>query len=83
VLGWAITAWALGRGLFANVAMRRMTRREAMQIYRARRWAVLAQGAVLTVAGTLPLLNLLVPVLGPAAMVHVLLLRGHRTETWG
>ena len=37
VLGWAITAWALGRGLFTGVAMRRMDRRQALTAYRARR----------------------------------------------
>ncbi len=78
-LGWVITAWAVGRGLFGAVALRRMTRREVQALYRARRLDVLVQGAVLTVAGTLPLVNVLVPVLGPAAMVHVLL-RGSGAE---
>ncbi len=78
-LGWVITAWAVGRGLFGAVALRRMTRREVQAAYRAHRLDVLVQGAVLTVAGTLPLVNLLVPVLGPAAMVHVLL-RGSPAE---
>jgi uncharacterized protein involved in cysteine biosynthesis len=72
VLGWGITAWALGRGLFASVALRRMSRREAVAAYRSRRIDVFLQGAVLTAAGSLPLLNFLLPVLGPAAMVHVL-----------
>ncbi len=87
ILGWAITAWAIGRGLFAAVAMRRMSRREALWAYRSRRFDVLVQAAVLTVAGTLPLLNFLLPVLGPAAMVHVLLRAragGPReVESWG
>ena len=80
VLGWAITAWALGRGLFTAVAMRRMDRRQALAAYRARRVEVLIQGAALTAAGTLPLADLLLPVLGPAAMVHVLMLA---RENWG
>ena len=87
VLGWAITAWALGRGLFTAVAMRRMDRRQAIAAYRARRWAVLVQGAALTAAGTLPLADLLLPVLGPAAMVHVLMMAraqpGAPRESWG
>ena len=87
VLGYVITAWAIGRGLFTAVAMRRMPRREALWAYRSRRFDVLVQAAVLTVAGTLPLLNFLLPVLGPAAMVHVLLRTPlnarHKTETWG
>ena len=85
VLGWAITAWALGRGLFTAVAMRRMDRRQALAAYRARRWDVLIQGAALTAAGTLPLANLLLPVLGTAAMVHVLMIgtAAERRESWG
>ena len=83
VLGWAITAWALGRGLFASVALRRMDRRHARAAYRAHSLDVLIQGALLTVAGTLPVLNFLLPVLGPAAMVHVLCNARHKSETWG
>ena len=71
-LGWAVTAWAVGRGLFMAVAMRRMTRQQAQEQYRAQRMVVLLQGAVLSVAGLIPLLNLLIPVIGTAAMVHVL-----------
>lgn len=72
VLGWGIAAWALGRGLFVAVAMRRMDRPQAQALYASRWLSVLAQGAVLAAAATVPLLNLLVPVIGTAAMVHVL-----------
>lgn len=70
-LGFAISAWALGRGLFMTAAMRRLTRPEALALYAARRWAVVAVGAVLALASLVPLLNLLVPVVGLAAMVHL------------
>ena len=72
LLGWAIAGWSIGRGLFVGVAMRRMGREEAQALYARRRVPVLAQGLLLALAGTIPLLNLLVPVLGTAAMVHVL-----------
>jgi uncharacterized protein involved in cysteine biosynthesis len=72
VLGWAIAAYAIGRGLFVAVAMRRMTRDMAESVYAANRGAVMAQGAVLALAAYIPLLNLLIPVFGVAAMVHVL-----------
>lgn len=77
VLGWAITGWAIGRGLFVAVAMRRMSRADALRLYGGRRGAVLIQGGVLAMAGIVPLLNLLVPVLGVAALTHVL----NRTAT--
>ncbi len=69
--GWGIGAVALGRGLFVPVALRRMGRAEALALYRRRRGPVLLQGAVLAVAASVPGLNLLVPVVGVAAMVHV------------
>jgi len=72
LLGWAIAAWAIGRGLFVAVAMRRMDRASATALYRRRRPAVLLQGGLMSAGTMLPVLNLLLPVLGPAAMVHVL-----------
>ena len=72
VLGWIITGWAIGRGLFVAVAMRRMGRADALAAYQARRLTVLIQGAALAAASVVPVLNLFVPVLGTAAMVHVL-----------
>jgi len=72
VLAWIIGGYAIGRGLFAAVAMRRMPRPAAEMLYRRVRPAVLAQGCILALAGYLPLLNLLIPVVGIAAMVHVL-----------
>ena len=71
-LGWGIAAWAIGRGLFMVVAMRRAARPQALSIYRGHRVAVLLQGGLLTLVSIVPLLNLLVPVLGIAMMVHVL-----------
>ncbi|MBU6498968.1 MAG: EI24 domain-containing protein [Rhodospirillales bacterium] len=72
VLGWLVAAWAIGRGLFVAVAMRRMSRADATALYRRRRLAVLGQGGLMSAASLVPIANLLVPVLGTAAMVHVL-----------
>lgn len=72
LLGWAIAAWGVGRGLFVAVAMRRMDRAQATATYRACRPAVLAQGAAIAACGMVPVLNLFAAVLGVAAMVHVL-----------
>ena len=72
ILAWIIGGYAIGRGLFAAVAMRRMPRPAAEALYRRARPAVLAQGCILALAGTIPVLNLLIPVIGTAAMVHVL-----------
>jgi CysZ protein len=72
VLGWAVGAYGIGRGLFVAVAMRRMPRAQAELVYRANRGAILAQGGAMALAAYIPLINLLIPVVGTAAMVHVL-----------
>ena len=72
VLAWVIGGYAIGRGLFAAVAMRRMPRAAAWMLYRRARPVVLVQGCILALAGYVPVLNLLIPVVGTAAMVHVL-----------
>jgi CysZ protein len=71
-LGWLIAAWSVGRGLFVAVAMRRMGRAQATALYVRRRPSVLAQGALIALGCVVPGVNLLVPVLGTAAMVHLL-----------
>ena len=71
-IGWAVASWAMGRGMFVAVAMRRLNRPEAEALYRAVRPAALVQGGAMAAAAYFPLLNLLIPVVGTAAMVHVL-----------
>ena len=69
---WLVSAVGLGHGLFEGVAQRRMGVAEARALRRAREAPVLAVGAVLAGASLVPVLNLLVPVVGTAAMTHVL-----------
>ena len=71
ILGWMIAAYAIGRGLFVAVAMRRMPRVVAESLYRESRLVVLTQGAILALAAYIPVLNLLIPMVGTAAMVHI------------
>lgn len=73
---WAISTVALGHGLFEGVAQRRMAVPAARSARRAREGRVLGLGGVLALASLVPVLNLLVPVLGTAAMTHLL----HRPE---
>lgn len=71
-LGWGVAAFAVGRGLFVAVAMRRMDRPAALAAYARLRPAVLAQGGLVVAASLVPVVNLVAPVLGVAVMVHVL-----------
>jgi CysZ protein len=72
ILGWLIATYAIGRGLFVAVAMRRMPRAMAESLYRSSRSMVMVNGAILAGAAYIPVVNLLIPVIGTAAMVHVL-----------
>lgn len=71
-IAWAVASWAMGRGMFIAVAMRRLNRSDTEALYRGVRFAALAQGAAMAAAAYFPVLNLLIPVVGTAAMVHVL-----------
>jgi len=68
-LAWMIAAYAIGRGLFVAVAMRRMPRPLAESLYRANRTVIWVQGAVLALTAYVSILNLLIPIIGVATMV--------------
>ena len=70
---------ALGHGTFEGVAQRRLDVAAARRLRRAHEPAVLALGAALAAMAMVPLLNLVVPVLGTAAMTHLL----HRADQRG
>ncbi|HUB12915.1 MAG TPA: EI24 domain-containing protein [Acetobacteraceae bacterium] len=82
LLAWAIAAYALGRGLFMMVAMRRMPRGAANATYRSARGIIFGYGGVMALAAYLPLLNLFIPILGTASMVHILDLALTRTREY-
>ncbi|MFC7551678.1 cysteine biosynthesis protein CysZ [Pseudoroseomonas wenyumeiae] len=69
---WAVAAVSLGYGLFDGVAQRRMSVQQSHQLRRQMRWSVLTVGAALAALSLVPLANLLVPVIGTAAMTHLL-----------
>jgi CysZ protein len=69
---WVVAAIALGNGLFEGVAQRRMTVPAARLLRRRRRAEVFLLGGVLAALAVVPVANLLVPVLGTAAMTHLL-----------
>ncbi|WP_237217387.1 EI24 domain-containing protein [Falsiroseomonas oryziterrae] len=69
---WAVAAVGLGEGLFLGVAQRRMSVAESEALKRRLRVPIWMLGGVLALAGIVAPLNLLVPVVGTAAMVHLL-----------
>ncbi|TPG51529.1 cysteine biosynthesis protein CysZ [Roseomonas nepalensis] len=72
LLLWLVAAVSLGHGLFEGVAQRRMSVAGARALRKRREFPVLVVGAAMAGMALVPFANLLVPVLGTAAMTHLL-----------
>ena len=70
-LFYLINGYLIGREYFELVAFRRIDRRTAGIVRKAQRGKVLGTGIATTVLFSIPLLNLVAPVLTTAAMVHM------------
>ncbi len=71
VFFYAVNGYLMGREYFELVALRRMEPAAATALRRRFRLRVVMAGVVIAVLVSIPLLNLLAPVLGTAFMVHV------------
>ena len=71
VLFYAINGWLTARMYYEQVALRRLSPAEVKAWRSANTWALWLTGIVIVFLATIPVLNLIVPVLGTAAMVHV------------
>jgi uncharacterized protein involved in cysteine biosynthesis len=71
VLFYAINGWLTGRVYYEQVALRRMGPAEVKAWRRANAGVLWLTGIVIVFLGTIPIVNLIVPVVGVAAMVHV------------
>jgi uncharacterized protein involved in cysteine biosynthesis len=71
VLFYGINGWLTGRMYYEQVALRRLSPTEVKAWRRANSGILWMTGIVIVFLGTVPVLNLIVPVVGTAAMVHV------------
>ncbi|MBC2836720.1 EI24 domain-containing protein [Paragemmobacter straminiformis] len=71
LLFWALNGWLLGREYFTLVALRHLPPDQAGRLYRANRATVWAAGTLMAAPLSVPLVNLLVPVLGVATFTHI------------
>ncbi|CAN5923395.1 EI24 domain-containing protein [soil metagenome] len=71
VLFYAVNGWLTARVYYELVALRRLSPAEVKAWRRANGGVLWLTGIVIVFLGTIPILNLIVPVLGVAAMVHV------------
>lgn len=68
---WAVNGFLLGREYFTLVAMRRVGRVKAKELRRRHFTTLWAGGTLMAIPLTIPLLNLLVPILGAATFTHL------------
>ncbi len=71
VLFYALNGWLTGRLYYEQVALRRLSPAEVKAWRRANTGVLWMTGIVIVFLGTIPIVNLIVPVVGTAAMVHV------------
>lgn len=67
---WGLNGYLLGREYFQLAAKRHLGRAGAKRLYKQYRWKVWSAGILMAVPLTIPLLNLLIPVLGAATFTH-------------
>ena len=71
VLFYGVNGWLTGREYYEQVALRRRDPADVKAWRKANGGVLWLTGIVIVFLGTIPILNLIVPVLGVAAMVHV------------
>ena len=71
VLYYMLNGYFMGREYFALIAMRQMEPRMASQLRQNNRGKVLIAGIIITFLLTIPIVNILMPVIATAFMVHV------------
>lgn len=73
---WAVNGILLGREYFQMVAVRRLDRTAAQTLRKRNRGQIWLAGTLMAVPLTVPVLNLVVPILGAATFTHLF----HRLE---
>ena len=70
-LYWAANGWLLGREYFNLVALRRLSPEAAKALRRTYRWQVWLAGTLMAAPLSVPVLNLVIPVLAVATFTHM------------
>ncbi|MEQ6204651.1 EI24 domain-containing protein [Sulfitobacter sp. HNIBRBA2951] len=68
---WAVNGMLLGREYYTLAAMRRVGRKRAKQLRRKHFMTIWAGGILMAIPLSVPLLNLVIPVLGAATFTHL------------
>ena len=68
---YGLNGYLLGREYFELVALRHLDKAAALRLRKRYRWRVFVAGVVMTFLFTIPIVNLVTPLIGTAAMVHI------------
>ncbi|MEO0381733.1 MAG: EI24 domain-containing protein, partial [Pseudomonadota bacterium] len=68
---WGLNGFLLGREYFMLAAMRRVGRAQAKELRRAHSSTVWLAGTLMAIPLSIPLLNLLIPIIGAATFTHL------------
>lgn len=68
---WILNGFLLGREYFALAALRRLPRPDMQALRRQNFWRIWAAGTLMAAPLSVPLVNLLIPVLGAATFTHL------------
>lgn len=71
ILYYLLNGYLVGREFYEMVAFRRLSQEDARDVRKAHKGKITATGAMIAFGMTVPILNLLTPVLAAATMVHV------------
>ncbi len=68
---WVVNGFLLGREYFSLVALRRLTPAEVKDLRRRNRWRLWLAGTLMAAPLSVPIINLVIPVLGVATFTHL------------
>jgi len=71
IIFWVVNGYLLGREYFQLVAMRRLGLQEADKLRKKHRWEIWFAGILMAIPLSVPVLNLLIPLLGVATFTHM------------
>jgi uncharacterized protein involved in cysteine biosynthesis len=71
VVSWCLNGYLLGREYYEMAAFRRLDRATAQQLFKARRSTFTGGGVLIAILSTIPVLNLIAPIIATAFVVHL------------
>jgi uncharacterized protein involved in cysteine biosynthesis len=71
VVSWCLNGYLLGREYYEMAAFRRLDRAAAKQLFKARRSTFTGGGVLIAILSTIPVLNLIAPIIATAFVVHL------------